>query len=55
MIDDIKHVHKYFAFQTKKDFEPVETDGGSQLYQLVEYVYSACSCGVAIKARVGDE
>lgn len=57
MSDDtlLNHKHKYFAFQIKKDFESVEIDSGTnELYKLVEYVYSACSCGAAIKSKVVD-
>lgn len=43
------HEHKYFAFNTKKDFEPVVMDDGSIMYNMVEYLIAACSCGDAVK------
>lgn len=54
------HEHKYFAFQTKTEFEPViyvspelaEMIGKDNLYTKVEYQYSSCNCGLAQKVKV---
>jgi hypothetical protein len=55
-LDDIerpsKHNHKYFAFQIKKDFEPIAQADGSIMYKLVEYSYSCCNCGDSVKSVV---
>lgn len=47
------HICKFFAFQMKSSFEPTgaRDELGNDLYIMVEYVYSACSCGDAIKQR----
>lgn len=47
------HDHKFYAFQVKSSFEPTgdQDELGNALYIMVEYVYSACNCGVAKKAR----
>ena len=61
MIDDIRptnnyeHTCKFFAFQTKKEFEPVDVPGyEGVLYEAIDFLYSACNCGVALKTRVID-
>lgn len=47
------HDHKFFAFQMKSSFEPTgeQDELGQPLYIMVEYVYSACNCGDAVKER----
>ncbi len=49
-MSDFIHVHKYYAFQVKYEFEPLPE--GNNLYRRVEYSYSVCNCGRAIKSKV---
>ena len=47
------HTHKYFAFQTKAEFEPIFTNG-EVLYRRVEYLISGCNCGKSLKSATKD-
>lgn len=48
-MNDYKHEHKFFGFQTRKEFEPVIVDGVTY-YQPVDYLISGCSCGESRKS-----
>lgn len=52
-----KHEHKYFAYNTKAEFEPVVVPNpdNAQLYQRVEYLISGCNCGAGIKMRLIED
>lgn len=70
MTDDDTHVHKYFLFQVKADFEPYKGAYDSlpidpttprtgkladNLYTRVEYGILSCNCGAVIKTKVKNE
>lgn len=53
----MRHEHKYFIYQVKSVFEPVQSDDMpahdlGQLYQMVEYAFLGCNCGDVIKTKV---
>jgi hypothetical protein len=49
-----EHDHKFFIFQVKADFEPtkLKTTDGRVLYIRIEYAFSGCNCGAALKTRI---
>lgn len=49
-IEPTDHRHRYYFAQIKYDFEPLPE--GNNLYRRVEYSYSVCNCGRAIKSKV---
>ncbi len=51
MTYDNEHYCKYFIYNVKADFEPTnfKDKDGNKLYKRVEYAYSGCSCGNALK------
>jgi hypothetical protein len=46
------HVCKFFIYQIKMAFEPL--DGSHNTYRSVEYAYSGCNCGKAVKTVVTE-
>lgn len=49
-----EHTHKWFLFQVKADFEPVEygKTGTEILYRRIEYAFMSCNCGSSLKTKV---
>jgi hypothetical protein len=52
---EYKHYHSYLLWNTKKEFEihgrPFD---GTQLYEMIEYAFMFCKCGVVKKLKVED-
>jgi hypothetical protein len=46
------HAHKFYLFETKSAFEPVDGSVGEQYYIRAEYATLFCNCGEAIKTRI---
>jgi hypothetical protein len=50
------HEHKFFLFETKAAFEPIDLGTGhDDIYQRIEYAIMACNCGEVIKRKVKNE
>lgn len=48
-----EHEHKYYAYTTKSEFEPIFVDG-EVLYRRTDYLISGCSCGLSTKSKVRE-